>query len=390
MKEEGPVKGYPDPQTRDLGLYIHVPFCRLRCHFCSFYLIPHEEQHVEQFILALKKEIALYATLGGIAQRPVRTVYFGGGTPMVLSSHGFSHIWDGLVEGFDLVRDCEVTVEATPESLTREKIDGLIRAGTTRVSVGVQSFNAQERAKLGLSGTLEKVREGLTLLKDCGMKNVNLDLIYGIPGQTRTSWVQTLEQACSVEPTHLSCYALSWEEGTRFYKELSQGTLTEIDVEEEEKFQGLTEEILQGSGFCQYEISNWAQPDFSCQHNQRYWLGQDYLGLGPSAQSYVSGCRFGNVPSLQGYCRALSRNEFPVEKQERLSAFQQEKEQVVFGLRMLKGVSLNKVPGVVNNLDWRRSVNTLVKEGFLSATSSTLALTGKGRQFADRVGMELW
>jgi len=372
-----------------IGLYIHIPFCVKRCHFCAFYLVMQEERRIERFLGALDIELAFYgAQLTGAEQR-VSTVYVGGGTPTALSSAQLSDVLAKVATQFSLTKDCEVTVEATPESFTTEYLDRLREAGVTRLSMGIQTFDQQERICLGLSSTEEEATAGIGLVKQAGLTNFNLDLIYGIPGQTLSSWERTLRQACEFEPTHLSCYALSLEEGTRFDLAFRRGELDLIGTDVESGFQAQACTLLDVAGYVQYEISNWSKPGQACRHNWRYWQGQDYLGVGPSSQSYLSGCRFGNVANLDQYCRQLENGAIPIAVREHLSIIQQEKERIVFGLRLLDGVPINSVKRVVDDPAWADSLASLLKEDYLVQTSSRLALTVKGRQFADTVGRQL-
>ena len=290
---------------------------------------------------------------------------------------------------FSLTDDCEVTVEATPESSTSEYLDLLLDAGVTRLSMGVQTFEQEERKCLGLSSTLQAVIVGIQSVKQAGLTNFNLDLIYGIPGQTAVSWERTLQQACDYEPAHLSCYALSVEKGTRFDGALRRGEITMIDVDEETQLLAQTSEKLEGVGYGRYEISNWAKPDRACRHNLRYWQGEEYLGLGPSAQSYMAGYRFGNVSSLEQYCRHLEKRELPVSERETLSIHQQEKESVVFGLRLLDGVPTDWVEINKRNPAWAASFASFFDEAYIVQASGRVALSVKGRQFADEIGAQL-
>jgi len=373
----------------DVGLYLHIPFCVKRCHFCAFYLVMQEETRIERFLSALEVEFALYAAQQDFSRRPVSTVYVGGGTPTALSPAQLAEVLKKVATTFSLSKDCEVTVEATPESLSSAYLETLLDAGVTRLSMGIQTFVPEERVRLGLSSPLKEATAGIGLVKQAGFPNFNLDVIYGIPGQTLSSWDDTLQQACAWEPTHLSCYALSLEEGTRFEAAFRRGELKVIETDREKVFQERTTERLNVAGYGQYEIANWSKPGRACRHNQRYWQGQDYVGMGPSAQSYLSGCRFGNVANLQLYCRRLENGELPVAEREQLSMSQQEKERVIFGLRMLEGVPINWLEPLDHNPTWKASLATLVEEEYVVRTSSRLALTVKGRQFADTVSTQL-
>jgi oxygen-independent coproporphyrinogen-3 oxidase len=373
----------------DVGIYLHVPFCFKRCHFCAFYLVLHEEHRVKQFLQALEQEIALYAMQRELSGRTVATVYVGGGTPTALLPEQLLKILTNMSSTFSLSERCEITVEATPESLTTEYADILLQAGVTRLSVGIQSFDPQERTRLGLSGTIAEAVSGVQRAKQSGFSNVNVDLIYGIPGQSFQSWERSLTQALELHPSHLSCYALSLEEGTRFHAEFRRGAFELMDPHVEIIFQNQAEAQLERGGFHRYEISNWAKPGSACQHNLRYWRGLEYLGLGPSAQSYMAESRFGNVSNIEQYMKHLEAGELPIVSKECLSRLQQEKERIVFGLRLIEGVPIHWIKALSQDEPWSTSFQQMVKEDYLFQTGSRLQLTRKGRQFADTVGMRL-
>lgn len=379
----------PDDLSADLGIYLHIPFCVKRCHFCAFYLVLHEEHRVEEFLQAIEREIALYASQPGIRERTVSTVYVGGGTPTVLRPEQLSFIFSCITSRFSLSKQCEVTVEATPESLTEKYADFLQQAGVTRLSIGIQSFDQQERTMLGLSGTRAEARASVQKAKQAGFSNINLDLIYGIPNQTVQLWEMTLAYALELDPSHLSCYALSLEKGTRFYNEFRRGLFEVMDPDQEAFLEEQVEVQLETLKWSRYELSNWAKPGFACQHNLRYWRGLDYLGLGPSAQSYVSENRYGNVSSIEHYSKYLMAGQLPIAAKELLSRFQQEKERIVFGLRLLEGVPIDWVYRASQDEAWAASYKTLVEEDYLLPNERCVQLTQKGRQFADTVGMRL-
>ncbi len=374
---------------QEIGLYLHIPFCVKRCHFCAFYLVMQEEGRIERFLRALERELTSYAKQLDSTKQCISTVYFGGGTPTALSADQLSKILLTIRSNFSLTVDCEVTIEATPESFTSAYLDTLQGAGVTRLSMGIQTFDQTERTCLGLSSSLEEANRGIRLLKQSDLSNFNLDVIYGIPGQTILSWDRTLEQVCESEPDHVSCYALSIEAGTRFEHAFRRGDLIPIETEAERQFQEYANEQLATAGYEHYEISNWAKPGRGCRHNQAYWQGQDFLGVGPSAQSYMAGCRFGNVSNLEQYCERLENGQSAVTEQEHLSIRQQEKERVVFGLRLLDGVPRDWVENNSCDLDWTASFTSFLEEKYVIQVADRFALTAKGRQFADEVGSQL-
>lgn len=389
MEQKREHSGEHDGLTADLGIYLHVPFCKKRCHFCAFYLVLHDQQRVEQFLQAIEREIALYARQPGMRERTVSTVYIGGGTPTVLRAGQLAAIFSSIRSGFSLSEQCEITVEATPESLTDQYADFLQQAGVNRLSIGVQSFDPQERSTLGLSGTMAEAVSGVQLAKQAGFANINLDLIYGIPSQTVQSWEMTLTHALELDPSHLSLYALSLEKGTRFYTEFRRGQFEVMDPDHEACFPQQAEAQLEPLQLSRYELSNWAKPGCACQHNLRYWRGLEYLGLGPSAQSYVSESRYGNVSSIEHYSKHLGAGQLPIAKRERLSRAQQDKERIVFGLRLLEGVPIDWIQQASQDEVWATSFEALVQEDFLFQTDTGVQLTQKGRRFADTVGMRL-
>ena len=389
MEQKCECSGERNGLTADLGIYLHVPFCKKRCHFCAFYLVLHDKQRVESFLQAIEREISLYASQPGMRERTVSTVYIGGGTPTVLSPGQLAAIFSRIRSGFSLSQQCEITVEATPDSLTDQYADFLQQAGVTRVSIGVQSFDQQERTMLGLSGTVAEAISGVQIAKQAGFTNINLDLIYGIPTQTVQSWEMTLTQALELDPSHLSLYALSLEKGTRFYTEFRRGLFEVMDPDYEACFLQQAETQLEPLQFSRYELSNWGKPGYACQHNLRYWKGLEYLGLGPSAQSYVSESRYGNVSSIEHYSKRLGAGQLPIANREILSRAQQDKERIVFGLRLLEGVPIDWIQQASQDEVWATSFDAMVKEDYLFQTDTGVQLTQKGRRFADTVGMRL-
>lgn len=374
----------------DVGLYIHIPFCIRRCHFCAFYLVIQDEKRMEGFVENLKKEIALWVSKENFVIHNVSTVYFGGGTPTALSVRQLSDILNCVRTHWRLDAQAEVTVESTPESVSCEIFTELKGAGVTRVSMGVQSLIPHERELLGLYPETQPVHDAVEAAQAAGLDNINLDLMYGLPGQTLSSWDDTVCQALEMNPRHLSCYALSIEEGTRFYRQWQQGTLTVCDQEEEMLFQHSVDDRARQSGLTRYEISNWAYPGYACRHNLRYWQGQDYLGLGPSAQSYMDGVRWGNVPDLLHYSKQLGQGQIPVSDMEILPEARQRKERVIFGLRQVEGIPAEWVDCLEDEGTWSQAVAQLLTDDLLAQTGDRYVLTAKGRQLADTVGHLLW
>ena len=371
----------------DLGLYIHIPFCQKRCHFCAFYLTIHREDLVRNFLLALEQEIGLLAQILG--DLPVSSVYVGGGTPTSLTSRQLVRILEVLAEQFHLTPQVEVTVEASPDTVTLPVLKALRQAGVNRLSLGAQTFDQTVWVRLGRSGNIPATRMAIEYARLVGFQNINVDLMYGLPDQTLESWQQSLTEVTLLNPTHVSCYALTLEEGTQFHMAALRGEIQVGQLELENTMYETAISYLTTAGYEQYEISNYCQPGNSCRHNLRYWTGQDYLGMGPSAQSYIGNVRFGNIDNLREYCRDLGQKELPLASIETLTPPQADRERVVFALRLVRGLNLQNLEEVPRDPHWWSAVQQLVDDGLLCDEGSTLRLTANGRRFADSVAVDL-
>lgn len=373
----------------DLGLYVHVPFCRMRCRFCAFYMEIHREDRVQTFLRALDRELCLYADDLGLCRVPVRTIYLGGGTPTTLTPRQLIRVVRAIRERFTVEHDAEVCVEVHPGTVTQAGLEALRIAGVTRLSIGGQSFDEQELLELGGRTFGVGTRQAVQWARSAGFDNISLDLMFGFPGQSVESWQRTLEETLAVFPTHLSCYAYTLEEGSPLHRAFVRGK----GLEPDQAFQVLLEEMavahLSAAGFERYEISNYCQPGYACRHNMRYWQGQAYLGLGPSAQSYLGPVRFGNVGNVERYAEALQAARLPVDELACLSPEQVDRERMAFGLRLLAGVPVG--PGLNDRAaSLVQTVHQLQQEGLLVEEQETLRLTDVGRRYADTVAVALW
>lgn len=376
-----------------VGLYLHVPFCRARCHFCAFYLRIHREDQAQQYVESLAREVQLYATPNSLGGRLLDSVYVGGGTPTTLSPDQLCSILD-MVRTYLSVQDgAEVTVEAHPDTVTSEGLRRLASAGFNRISFGVQSLDDGELVRVGRRTLSGSARAAVVMARAAGFVNLNLDLMYGLPGQTLESWLSTLEEAIALEPTHLSCYALTIEDGTRLQIDIRRGEPVEPDPALQNAMEDEAVRRLTGAGFERYEISNFSRAGYACRHNLHYWRGEEYLGLGPSAQSYLNGCRFGNVEDLEAYHRALAAGLVPVAERASLSPEQCRRDAVVFGLRLIEGINVSKLRAATRDgereVEWERTLHRLVDQGLLEGRTGSIRLTDLGRRFADSVAVEL-
>ena len=371
------------------GVYIHVPFCRSRCDFCSFYLEVHRPATAAAFVRALLREISLYRTLNPFGDQPLTSVYFGGGTPTTLSTLQLRSILNMVRGTFVLEDDAEISIEAHPGTVTRPMLGELVEAGFNRVSFGAESMERDELIHVGRPGSPKGTALAVKAARQAGFASISLDLMYGLPGQTTASWLATLEQILTLRPTHLSCYALTVEDGTQLEAAVNRGHIPAPDAALQNEMEDVAEKTLTAAGFHRYEISNYHHQDHSrCRHNLLYWTDGRYLGLGPSAQSYVGDVRYGNVSDLDRYTNLLEAGLLPHEGLEQLSPRRRLREAAVFGLRKTAGISADLLCDE-NAPDRLMIVRRLIKEHYLERSGEAIRLTAHGRRYADEVSIQL-
>ena len=372
----------------DQGLYIHVPFCHQRCHFCAFYLEIHHPRAAAEFVDSLLTELRLYADSSPFDHSPLGSIYFGGGTPTTLSPDQLTRILSAAKDTFGLASDGEVTVEAHPGSVTPASLRQLRRGGFTRISFGAESMNQTELDSVGRPGSPFNTKAVIVAACDAGFENINLDLMYGLPGQTLHSWNTSLHEIIALSPSHLSCYALTVEDGTSLQAAIRRGLVPAPDEALQNEMDAVAESTLTSSGYRRYEISNYARPGFASRHNRLHWTAGRYLGLGPSAQSYVGNRRFGNVSNLAAYNSLLRNGQLPVSETEELSHAHETCERLIFGLRLTDGVALDE-SGVLSYRGLARTVDELIEDNILEREGSLVRLTARGRRYADTVAVAL-
>lgn len=353
------------------GLYIHLPFCKQKCNYCDFASFAGREFLIDGYLDALAKEAA---------RSPVRTfetLYIGGGTPSVLSPAQLEKLVQIIEKNFGPVsRFEESTCEANPESLTPEKISVLKNAGFNRLSIGLQSFNDAELKTLG------RVHDAATFLRAyesaraCGLNNINVDLIAGLPGQTLESFLQSLQQLVSLAPEHLSVYGLQIEEGTPFFERgvICDQLLMRRMLEE-------THARLARAGYHHYEISNFALPGLEAKHNTHYWDDGEYIGLGSAAASFTGGVRRQNIADVREYIRRINANESPVDFSEKLEGKERAGERLMLALRKLDGTELSEADEQM----FGREIEKHVQSGLLLREGKKVKLSFEGLFLANEV-----
>src|SRR3989475_145296 len=285
----------------NVSLYLHVPFCDRRCHFCGFFTRARRDDRVAAFASDLMAEIQLHGRNDTLRGRTVETIYFGGGTPTTLSSGQLLSILEACRRTFVVDTAAEVSIEANPASVEEPFLRALRKGGCNRLSLGAQSFDDAELKAANTPHTAEQIERAVRAARRAGCANLNLDLIYGLPGQSLTRWRANLDAAIALAPEHLAFYGLTIEEGTQFHR---QGGGGHLDLPDEDAVAGKYQEgrnRLRAAGYLQYEVSNFARQGHACRHNLGYWTDREWLGFGPSAHSYLDGARFSAVASLEEY-----------------------------------------------------------------------------------------
>ena len=375
--------------AEDLGIYVHVPFCRARCRFCAFYMERPREDRVQEFLEGLDHELRLYARDAGLGRIPVQTIYFGGGTPTTLPPRQLIRLLNAVRRRFAVEDDAEVSIEVHPGTVTPEALRALRQAGFTRLSVGGQSFDQTELRELGGRAFGAGAGQAVAWARAAGFTNISLDLLFGFPGQSMESWQRTLEEALAVSPTHLSCYAYTLEEGSPLYRAVTRGKGSEPDQALQVALEERAVERLAAAGFERYEISNYCRPGYECRHNLRYWQVRACLGLGPSAQSFLGRARFGNVADLEWYADSLKRGQLPLDEITRLSHNRVARERVIWGLRMVAGVRLESTEHR-QQTGLLQTIRRLRNDGLLRMErQGRVRLTDLGMRYADTVAVAL-
>ena len=323
-----------------LGIYIHIPFCVQKCHYCGFFSTIYDRPVADAFLSALGQEMDGQAPL--MQNSRFKTVYIGGGTPSVLTEGQLSRLFDLIDEQRIGTGAHEITVEANPVTITPAKLTLLRSRGVTRLSLGVQSFSDEVLASLGRLHTASEAAAAFRAARSAGFGNIGLDLIYGIPGQSEQQWLETVASAVALGPEHLSIYSLSLDDGSRLSRDAAAGLVQLPDDETSAAQYAAAVRCLIGSGYEQYEISNFCRPGHACQHNGNYWRRGEYIGLGPGAWSSLGNRRCVNVPSVHEYLSRVANGSPLASFEELLDRDQQAAESILLGLRTAEGIDLDR------------------------------------------------
>jgi len=376
-----------DPvQSVPRAAYVHVPFCAHRCGYCDFTLVARRDELIPQYLVALESELRLLQQ-----PAPVDTLFLGGGTPTHLNAAQLATLLDSVTRWFPLPAVGEFSVEVNPSGLTAEKVAVLAERGVNRISLGVQSFDAQILATLERDHRSEDVFRAVELVRQ-RIDNVSLDLIFGVPGLTVSLWRETLQQAVRLSPRHLSAYGLTIEKGTAFWGRREKGSLPTVPDEVEREMYAVAMDELSSAGYPQYELSNYARPGFECQHNGVYWAGRPYFAVGPGAARYLGGRRETNHRSVTTWIRRIQANQSPVGDAEELAPVDRARETAVLNLRRMCGINRTifaKQTGFELDALLGEPIARFRALGLLEDVAGNVRLTREGKFLADAIIVEL-
>lgn len=401
-------------KKKPLSLYVHIPFCKKKCLYCDFLSAPACAQEREDYVKALLREISVMAKI--CEEYRIISVFFGGGTPSLLSITQLKRIMAAIRKGYDLCEDAEITVECNPATANLKKLSLYRECGINRLSIGLQSASDNELKELGRIHTYNQFLDTFAAAREAGFTNINVDVMSALPGQSYESYIHTLASVTSLHPEHISAYSLIIEEGTPFYERYGEGAVNEVaqsmecapmypqlpDEDTERRMYHDTAKILQEEGYTRYEISNYAKKGYECRHNMTYWTGIEYLGLGLGASSYFKGYRYKNIADINDYIQKCSEvlsmqkilpgdtdsipNSPLMDEVIVLTADDKMEEYMFLGLRLKKGVSINLFQqqfGVPVHKVYGKVIEKLKQEGLLLQRGDSLYLSKKGTDLAN-------
>ncbi|MCA9062102.1 MAG: radical SAM family heme chaperone HemW [Planctomycetaceae bacterium] len=371
------------------AVYVHVPFCVHRCGYCDFALVASRDHLIPAYLTALERELAAWVP---VRQRPVpvRSLFIGGGTPTHLGRDQLQTLMSLILNAFEPQEGCEITVEANPDTLSEDRMDVLVAGGVNRLSLGVQAFDNGSLKILERSHTAESACQ---TIQSCAalIPNISIDLIFGIPDQSLTSWRETLLTATSLPIRHISTYGLTYENGTPFFTRRQHGRLQPAEEETEREMYLETVRILGDAGYVHYEVSNFSRPGFACRHNLVYWQAREYHAFGPGAARYLHGTRSTNLKSVPRWIRAWNESSAlgdAIQETETLSSEDKAREAIMLGLRLVDGFDLRDFSrrfGFTLESLAGDELQSHLQSGTLQQSDGRLRLTSQGRLIADSV-----
>ncbi|MGE4283430.1 MAG: radical SAM family heme chaperone HemW [Clostridia bacterium] len=374
---------------KKIGLYIHIPFCVQKCHYCDFNSYAGISYMKDQYTHAMIEEMKLYKEKNSDIE--VGTIFIGGGTPTCLEAPLLEDILISCRELFELTEDCEISIESNPGTLTKEKLRMLKQNGVNRLSIGLQCWDDLQLKRLGRIHSKDQFVENYHSAREEGFDNINIDLMFSLPDQTLQQWERTLHQVIQLMPEHISCYALKIEEGTRFYQDYQNKKLQMPDEDVDRDMYEAAIKMLISNDYSHYEISNFAKRGYECKHNLLYWKSKEYQGIGAGAHSYINAIRYANIKSPEEYIKRIKGNLLPVEEEEQLAVKDQMSEFMFLGLRLIGGVNSSEFYqrfGVELDDIYEEELNKLIALSLIEAHKYGYKLTRRGIDLSNQVFME--
>ena len=372
-----------------LGLYIHIPFCVTKCKYCDFNSFKIDLNEKIKYLNYLGEEMKLYKE--EIKNREIDSVFVGGGTPSILNENEINILFEKIKENFNIKSNAEITMECNPGTLTLNKLKVMKKSGVNRLIIGLQAVQNHHLKYIGRIHTFEEFEKNYHDAKQMGFDNINIDLMYALPNQSREDWMESLEKVVKLNPTHISAYSLILEENTELFKMYERDEFNLLDENTDIEMYEYTIDYLKSHGYNQYEISNYAKDNFECKHNVLYWKCEEYVGIGASASGYFNGIRYNNICELDNYEKMILEGEKPIEWEEKLSIKDEIEESIFLGLRMNEGIQISDFKEKYNfdfEKEFKNEIEKLSKMELIEIDNNLMKLTQKGREISNSVFVE--
>lgn len=379
-------------QNKEIGIYIHIPFCKQKCYYCDFYSLANEEEWIPRYIKSLIEEIKCKSKSPDFLFQ-VKTIYIGGGTPSFIASKYITQILETIYANYVVAQKAEITIEVNPGTVNIEKLEEYAKCGINRLSIGLQATQNHLLQTIGRIHNYYEFVDAYHLAREVGFQNINVDLMLALPNQTIQDLEDSLEEIISLEPEHISVYSLIVEEGTNLQKQIREGIVKPIEEEKERQMYWKAKQLLEKNGYEHYEISNFAKPNYKAKHNLNCWEQKEYMGVGAAAHSYIEGMRYSNIDSIEQYIKNYEEKvpEKNVIIQEKQTLEERQKEYMLLKLRTLEGVSIQEFKNkfVANPIYlYHTELEKLAKEELIGIDGDNIKLTEKGLDFANLVWEE--
>lgn len=372
-----------------LGLYIHIPFCVKKCKYCDFNSFRLNVDEKRRYLNSLKREMELYKE--NLEDKSIDSVFVGGGTPSILNEEEIKILFQNIKNNFQIKDSAEITMECNPGTLTLNKLKTMKECGVNRLSIGLQAVQNNHLEYIGRVHTYEEFEKNYYQAKEVGFENINIDLMYALPNQSKEDWMESLEKVVNLNPTHISAYSLILEENTELFNMYEKHEFKLLDEDTDIEMYEYTIDYLESNGYNQYEISNYAKKGFECKHNILYWKCENYVGLGVSASGFLNETRYNNLCELDKYENIIHSGKKPIEWEEKLSIKDEIEERIFLGLRMNEGIKFKDFYEKYNlnfEEEYKNEIDKLKKMKLIETKDEGIKLTQKGREISNSVFVE--